>query len=56
MSGGWEGNPDLLEKLGKYTLGKGCLYIKKLEDVDRPTLKKLIGESVKSAKKLAAKK
>ncbi|MCX6276135.1 MAG: DUF1801 domain-containing protein, partial [Bacteroidetes bacterium] len=24
----------LLKKLGKYTTGKGCLYINKLEDVD----------------------
>src|SRR6185436_6309213 len=32
----------LLKKLGKHSLGKGCLYIKRLTDVDRPTLKKLI--------------
>jgi len=25
----------LLEKLGKHKTGKGCLYIKKLDDVDR---------------------
>ena len=33
---------ELLENLGKYTTGKACLYIKKLEDVDMPTLKKLV--------------
>lgn len=40
-------NPEnpLLEKLGKYTTGKGCLYIKKLADVDRSVLETLITES-----------
>jgi hypothetical protein len=40
-------NPDnpLLEKLGKHTTGKGCLYIKKLADVDRNVLETLIAES-----------
>ena len=33
---------ELLEKLGKHKIGKSCLYIKKLQDVHIPTLKKLI--------------
>ena len=37
----------LLAKLGKHTLGKGCLYIKRLSDVHLPTLKKLIKTSAK---------
>ena len=37
----------LLKKLGKYKTGKACLYVKKLEDVDLATLKKLIERSVK---------
>jgi hypothetical protein len=36
----------LLPKLGKCTTGKGCLYIKKLADVDRTTLEKLIANAV----------
>ena len=36
----------LLAKLGKHTAGKGCLYIKKLDDVDRSVLEQLIVESV----------
>lgn len=32
----------LLGKLGKYKSGKGCLYIKRLEDIDLPTLRALI--------------
>ncbi|MCA0457496.1 MAG: DUF1801 domain-containing protein [Chloroflexi bacterium] len=45
--GGLEERGDLLTKLGKHTTGKGCLYIKRLSDVDMPTLKKLIEEIVK---------
>src|SRR5574341_496448 len=37
----------LLQKLGKHTTGKACLYIKRLEDIHLPTLKKLIRQSVK---------
>lgn len=33
---------NLLQKLGKYKTGKGCLYIKKLADVDTDVLKNLI--------------
>jgi hypothetical protein len=40
----------LLLKLGKHTLGKGCLYVKRLSDVHMPTLKKLIKASVKRQK------
>ena len=36
----------LLKKLGKYKAGKGCLYVKTLDDVDRDVLKELIKESV----------
>jgi hypothetical protein len=32
----------LLAKLGKHTTGKGCLYIKKLADVDKAVLETLI--------------
>jgi hypothetical protein len=38
----------LLSKLGKFTTGKGCLYIKRLEDVDLSTLKELVRQSVAS--------
>jgi Domain of unknown function (DU1801) len=36
----------LLAKLGKYTTGKGCLYIKKLADVDQKVLQTLVVQSV----------
>ena len=53
MLGGWEQHDELLAKLGKHSLGKGCLYIKRLEDVDMSILNELIVEAVKHAKKQA---
>jgi len=53
MMAGTGKTPELYEKLGKYTTGKGCLYIKKLEHIDKKVLKSLIRESVKHVKKNA---
>ena len=36
----------LLAKLGKHTTGKGCLYIKKLADVDYKVLEDMVVKSV----------
>jgi hypothetical protein len=41
----------LLEKLGKHKAGKGCLYIKKLADIDLKVLEKLVKQSVDYLKK-----
>src|SRR3990172_12446450 len=41
---------DLLKKLGKHKTGGGCLYIKKVSDVDVNLLKELIAESLKVKK------
>ena len=38
----------LLAKLGKHSTGKGCLYIKKLADVDAKVLEKLVVKAVAS--------
>jgi len=38
---------ELLEKLGKHKTGKSCLYVKRLDDLHLPTLKKLIRHSVR---------
>lgn len=35
-------NADLLERLGKHTIGKGCVYVKRLSDVDAEVLTELI--------------
>ena len=45
---GFEKHPELMEELGKHSVGKSCLYIKRLSDVHVPTLKKLIKASVKN--------
>jgi hypothetical protein len=36
-----EENKPLLEDLGKFKIGKACIYMKKLSDINIPTLKKL---------------
>ena len=42
--------PDHLERLGKFKHGKGCLYIKKLEDIDLDVLESLIATSIERLK------
>lgn len=37
----------VMSKIGKYKTGKSCLYIKKLDDIDRDLLRELISQSVK---------
>jgi hypothetical protein len=39
---------ELLSKLGKHKMGKGCLYVGRLKDVDVAILGQLISESVKA--------
>ena len=43
---GFGGAEGLLAKLGKHTTGKGCLYIKKLADVDATVLETLLEKAV----------
>jgi hypothetical protein len=44
----------LLNKLGKHSTGKSCLYIKKIEDVDLDVLKELVERSVQHMAKANA--
>ena len=37
---------ELMKKLGKHQTGKSCLYVKRLADLDRATLRELIRRSV----------
>jgi Domain of unknown function (DU1801) len=41
----------LLPKLGKYKMGKGCIYFKKLADIDIKVLEKICKASIKYVKK-----
>ena len=47
---GTDGADALLAKLGKHTTGKGCLYIKKLKDVDLTVLEALAANAVAAKK------
>lgn len=39
---------ETLAKLGKYKTGKGCLYVKRLSDIDVEVLKDLIKQNIAS--------
>lgn len=39
---GCSGQDDLLKELGKFKMGKSCIYVKKLSDINQEPLKKLI--------------
>lgn len=52
LMGGFDVEKDLLNKLGKFKTSVGCLYIKKLDDVDKKVLKELVASSVKRMKEL----
>lgn len=41
-----------LKKLGKHSAGKGCLYFKRLSDVDAKVLEELIVKGVKGLEKM----
>ncbi len=51
---GPESVENLLQALGKHTRGKGCLYIKRLSDVDPEVLKRLIKASYDHTTSFAA--
>lgn len=38
----------LLEKFGKFTMGKSCIYVKKLSDIDAEVLKELMDTTIKN--------
>ena len=50
ITSGVERFPKLLAKLGKHKAGKGCLYIKSLDDVDLSVLEDLVGQSIEWTK------
>lgn len=50
LMSGFARHAELMKKLGKHKTGKGCLYLKKLADVDESILKTLIKQSVADIK------
>lgn len=48
---GFENFEEILSRLGKYKLGKSCLYINKMEDIDISVLEELVKASIEVMKK-----
>jgi hypothetical protein len=46
ITSGFERYEALMQRLGKHTTGKSCLYIKKIEDINLQTLRELVEQSV----------
>lgn len=53
LLGGLEANADLLADLGPHTVGGGCLYLPRLEEVDTKALTRLIKLSHKRNRQMA---
>lgn len=51
MAGIFEQEPELMQKLGKCKTTKGCLYVKRLEDIDMKVLKAMLKKSIVLVKK-----
>ncbi len=47
----FEGRDELLDQLGKHKIGKVCLYIRRLDDVDMEVLETLVSRSVADTKR-----
>lgn len=43
---GATGQDEMLKELGKFKMGKACIYVKKLSDINIETLKKLMKSSI----------
>src|SRR5580765_6380035 len=51
LSSNFDQREELLAKFGKHTTGSGCVYIKKLEDVDKDVLLKMVENTIAERKK-----
>lgn len=49
---GLQEHEHLLEGLGTYTMGKACIYVKKLSDIDQKVLKILMKYTIKHLKSI----
>jgi hypothetical protein len=49
LYGGFLRSPALLARLGKHKTGKGCLYIKRLADVDQAVLEEIAAAALDKA-------
>lgn len=44
----YSADPSLLDKLGKFKAGKGCIYIRRLSDIDQGELVKIIQQGIRA--------
>ncbi|MEO7254729.1 MAG: DUF1801 domain-containing protein [Casimicrobium sp.] len=51
LMSGFEGDEVLFAKLGKHKMGKACLYVRRLSDIELPILKELVSHSVAEVKR-----
>jgi hypothetical protein len=49
LSPGANSFPDLLKKLGKHKMGKSCLYVRKLADINIAVLQEILNQSAHAA-------
>ena len=52
LSPSFDNKKELLSQFGKHKEGKGCIYIKKIADIDIEILKKMISQSVEDLTQL----
>ncbi len=52
LTDGLEQHQELLNQLGKHKIGKSCLYINKLVDIDLKVLKQMFQHSIAKVKKM----
>ena len=51
LTPGFENYADLLGRLGPHSHGKGCLYVKRLSDVDTKVLRQVVEKSTAEVRK-----
>ena len=51
LMGGFEGREALFATLGKHRMGKACLYVRRLSDIELPILEQLVVHSVAAIKR-----
>lgn len=50
LSDGFEERTDLLDRLGPHAIGRSCLHLKRLDDVDTAVLRELVAASVEAVR------
>ena len=52
LSGHFQRREELLEKLGKHKTDKGCIYIKRLDDINMEALQEMVTNHIRHIQKL----